>query len=446
MVNFAGKGSGYYTTKDFEEILQFAAERHINIIPEVEMPAHARAAVQSMEYRYRKYKTENPTKASQFRLLDPADTSYHKTVQNYTDNFINPALPSTYAFLKTVVKSIKNRYDAVGGAELKAIHSGGDELPSLSKNIWWQGSPAVQQNQETKGLSDKQLVTYFSRKWQKIIHSVDAEMMGWSDLFHNADSTMKLDGFQPMVWNNVWNWGNEDFGYKMANKGYKTILAHATNLYLDLAYNKDPNEPGYYWADFVDTKKTFYYRPFNIFANGTHDQLGHPIPTENWKDKEQLIDSCYKNILGLQAQLWGENQKSPELLEYFLFPKILGFAERSWNSKMPTIQQIDNEWKIFVNTLGQNILPILDYYKVIDMRNQLPKEFGVKYRVPLPGAVLKSGVLKTNIRFPGLTLEYTKNNGKFWRKSKKPIKLAPPVKIRTKTKNGRYSRIVEILE
>ena len=446
LVNFVGKGTGYYSKQDFEDILLYATERHINVIPEIEMPAHCRAATMSMEYRYQKYAETDPEKATQYRLLDPEDKSKHQTVQSYTDNFVNPGLPSTFAFLETVVKSIKDRYDAVPGAALKAIHGGGDELPNLANNVWWQDSPAVKHNPETRNLSDRELVTYFSQKWQKIIQSVGAEMMGWSDLFHNADSTMKLDGFMPLDWNNVWTWGNEDYGYKLANKGYKVILAHATNLYMDLAYNKDPNEPGYYWADFVDTKKTFYYRPYNIFANGTHDQLGHPIPKETWEDREKLKPEAHKNIIGMQAELWAENQKVPEFIEYFAFPKVIGFAERAWNVNMPSEENIDAAWQTFANSLGQSLFPILDFYQPIDIRNELPNEIGVKYRIPLPGAKLEKGILNTNIRFPGMTVEYTKNNGKFWVPWKKPSKLAPPVKLRTKSKNGRYSRVAEITE
>ncbi len=444
LVNFVGKGWGYYTAEDFEDILQYAAERHIDVIPEIEMPAHARAAIQSMEYRYRKYKDKNLNKATQYRLIDPVDTSNHETVQNYRDNFVNPALPSTYHFLETVVKSLKNRYTAVPGAKLTAIHGGGDELPSLSDNVWWQGSQAVNNNPKTKNLNDKELVAYFSKKWQQIITDTGAKMLGWSDLFHNADSAMRLDGFIPLDWNNVWTWGNEDYGYKLANKGYQVILAHATNLYLDMAYNKDPNEPGFYWADFVDTRKTFYYRPFDLFVNGTVDQLGRSIDPQIWNDRTPLKKP--KNIIGMQAQLWGENQKVPEFLDYFTFPKILGFCERAWQVSMPSKKRIDSEWRVFTNSLGQHILPILDYYKPVDIRNELPGDYGVAYRVPLPGATVDGGILRTNCRFPGLTVEYTKTNGKFWWQWRKPSKVAPPLQLRTKTHGGRYSRIVEIKE
>src|SRR4029079_11210786 len=103
---------GFYTTRDFEDILAFAAERHIDVIPEIDVPGHARAAVQAMEFRARKL--GNSARASQFRLFDPDDTSKHTSVQGYTDNFLNPCLDSTYAFLSTVAREIAARYRAAG--------------------------------------------------------------------------------------------------------------------------------------------------------------------------------------------------------------------------------------------------------------------------------------------------------------------------------------------
>ncbi|MET0401602.1 MAG: family 20 glycosylhydrolase, partial [Cystobacter sp.] len=152
-LNFLGKGSGYYTTRDFEEILVYATERHIEVIPEVDVPGHARAAVLAMEYRYRKLKDSDPAQAAAYRLLDPADTSKHRSVQMYTDNFINPCLETSYAFLGKVVEQIQARYTAVG-LQLKTVHGGGDELPSLNNNVWWQDSPLCKQNPETKELGD----------------------------------------------------------------------------------------------------------------------------------------------------------------------------------------------------------------------------------------------------------------------------------------------------
>lgn len=441
-LNFVGKGSGYYTVSDFEEILRYAAERHIDVIPEIDMPGHARAAVQAMEYRYRKYKDTDMQEALRYRLLDPEDTSQHKSVQGYTDNFVNPALNSTYAFLTEVVTEIKARYDAVPGAELIAIHAGGDELPSLAANVWWQGSPAVQQNPETAGKSDRELADYFFTKWHEIITGVDTKMTGWSDVLTNGTGTLVLDGFIPMPWSNVWGWGREDEAYRFANQGYKVILAHATNLYMDLAYNKDPDEPGYYWANFVDTKKTFEYRPFNVYANATEDRWGNPFtPNPEWVE---LAEAGKENIWGLQGLLWAENQKAPELVDYFAFPKILGVAERAWNRNMPPEDQIQVSWELFCNTLGQAVLPHLDFYQAVDLRGELSEDVGVNYRIPLPGAKIVCGYLRANIRFPGLTIEYSRDGGKTWKRYYKPVRVYGSVLVRARSTDGRTSRAAEV--
>lgn len=440
-LNFVGKGSGYYTTKDFEEILAYATERHIDVIPEIDVPGHARAAVRAMEYRYRKLKDSDATQAAAYRLADPADTSKHTSVQGYTDNFLNPCLDSTYAFLDKVVKELKARYDAVPGARLVAIHGGGDELPSLSSNVWWQGSPLCKQNAETKDLTDPQLYNRFFTRWNQIVTSVGAEMTGWDDIIHND---LKLAGFIPLPWSNVWGWGREDDAYRYANQGYRVVLAHATNLYLDLAYNKDPDEPGYYWANFVDVKKTFEYRPFDIYANATQDRMGNPIDPATWKDKEHLTAEGRKNILGMQGMLWSENVKTPEVLEYLAFPKMLGVAERAWNPDLPAVEEMPARWARFTNSLGQYVLPRLGAYRPVDLRSELPDSVGVNYRIPLPGARRIDGKAQANVLFPGLAIEYSTDGGANWTAYSGPVTAPGKVLLRTRSPDGRSSRTAEL--
>ncbi|MFP3454293.1 family 20 glycosylhydrolase, partial [Bacillus sp. SIMBA_154] len=89
-------GNGFYSKDDFVEILKYAAARHIEIIPEVDMPGHARAAIKSMEGRYNKLMAEGkPKQANAFLLSEQGDTSEYLTVQNYTDNSVNVCLDST---------------------------------------------------------------------------------------------------------------------------------------------------------------------------------------------------------------------------------------------------------------------------------------------------------------------------------------------------------------
>ncbi|HTE49944.1 MAG TPA: family 20 glycosylhydrolase [Kofleriaceae bacterium] len=437
-VNFVGEGDGYYTARDFEEILAYATERHIDVIPEIDVPGHARAAVLAMEHRHRVLEESDPVKASEFRLFDPDDTSIHTSVQGYTDNFANPCLDSTYAFLTAVVAEIEARYDAVPGARLVAIHGGGDELPGLAANTWWQGSPACQANPATRGMTDPELFDLFFTRWNQIITATGAEMTGWDDIIHGG---LALDGFVPMPWSNVWGWGREDDAYRYANQGYRVVLSHATNLYMDLAYGKDPDEPGYYWANFVDEKKTFEYRPFDIYANATHDRMGNPIDPSTWDGKERLTEAGKANILGMHGLLWGENLKTPELLEYFAFPKLLGVAERAWNPEPAEPADMPESWARFASRLGQEVLPRLGAYRAVDLRGELPDAIGVNYRIPPPGSVITGGTLRASVRFPGLPIEYSIDDGTTWVAYAGPVAVSGRVALRTRAPDGRSSRI-----
>jgi len=444
--NYLGKGWGFYTVEDFKEILQYAADRHIDVIIEYDFPAHARAAIKAMEYRYNKYKNTDPIEASKYRLIDPLDQSQYYTPQFYTDNFINPSLESTFTFLNHVVEQTRAIYDAVPDATITRLHGGGDELPHLGPNEWWAQSPAIQQNPATAGKTDAEIFDYFFLRWKQIINQHGFDMASWGDvLSHNGTGNVDYGDIYPVFWNNVWGWGNEHQAYKFANQGKKVVLAHATNLYLDLAYNKHPDEIGYHWAGYTDTKKTFEYRPFNIYANAVKDKLGNPVP---WDPKWVLLSETGKqNVQGIQAQLFGENQKSPEILDYMTFPKLLGAAERAWVQDMPAEGlATEQAWHTFTNTLGQHALPLLDYYQVVDINAQIPKQFGVNYRIPLPGATIDNGQLIVNTRFVGMQTQYSLDNGMTWHDYTGPVTLttSAAVQLRTVSDSGKVSRVATL--
>jgi hexosaminidase len=424
-VNFVGKGSGYYTTADFEDILRYAKQRHIQVIPALDFPAHARAAVQSMEHRYQQ------TGDATYRMLDPKDTSQHTSVQGYTDNLVNPCVPGTYNFLAKVVTGVKAMY-AAAGATLGTVNLGGDEAPGPNR---WQGSPACKANPQTAGKDDAALMNYFFTKWNQIALTAAPRTSGWEDIIRDDPRTLKLDNFVALPWQNVWGWGREDWAYHFANNGQPVILAHATNLYMDLAYNKDPNEPGYYWANFIDEKATFTYQPFDVYADATQDRWGNPItPDPKW---EKLTPAGRKNILGMEASLWAENGKTSQLREYQAFPKLLGAAERAWNRDTPTPAQMPAAWNVFDNTLGQVAFPLLSFYRPVGLPGA---GTGVNYRVPLPGGQVTGGTLTANVRDPGMAIEYS-TDGVSWKRYTGPVQAGPTVLLRTRAVDGRTSRI-----
>jgi hexosaminidase len=421
-LNDVGQGSGFFTTGDFEDLLRYAADRHVTVIPEFDMPAHARAAAQAMERRG----------DDRYRLLDPADTSQHRSVQGYTDNLVNPCLESTYRFLDKVVHEVRAMYDAAG-VPLTMVNLGGDEAPGPDR---WQHSPACAANPATAGKDDKQLIDLFYMRWNQIALQVAPKTAGWEDILLEGSGSLKLDDFVPLPWQNVWGWGREQIAYKYANAGTPVVLAHATNLYMDLAYNKDPDEPGYYWAAFVDDRSTFTYQPFDVYANATRDRWGNPFtPDPSW---ERLTPAGRSNIMGLEAQLWGENAKTPAIREYQAFPKLLGAASRAWDRDTPTPQQMPAAWDAFVNTVGQVTFPLLSAYQAVGEHGA---GTGVNYRIPLPGARVDGGVLQANVRNPGMTIEWSAD-GRSWRTYRGPARVGDgPVLLRTRAADGRASRI-----
>ena len=101
------------------------------MIPEFDMPAHSHAAIKAMEARYNKYRMTNTTKAEEFRLIDPEDTSEYITLQWWYDNVMNPCIESTYRFVAKVVDTLIALHEGI--QPLKTFHFGGDEAP---KGAW----------------------------------------------------------------------------------------------------------------------------------------------------------------------------------------------------------------------------------------------------------------------------------------------------------------------
>lgn len=446
-------GNGLYTRADFVEILRYATARHIEVIPEIDMPGHARAAIKAMNARREKLIAKgDPAGGDEFLLSEPGDTSAYRSVQMWTDNVVNPCQESTYRFLTKVVDEVSAMFTEAG-ATLTTLHTGGDEVPA---GVWAE-SPLcktlidMDPNDAIGSVAD--LSSHFIRRYSEILAKHNLVTGGWEEIALSkvkmGDVTTKVanpeflgSNFQPYVWNNVWGWGDEGNGYKLANAGYRVVLSNATNLYFDLSYDKDPVEPGYYWAGFVDTRKPYEFVPLDLYKSAAADRMGNPIDQkEAYKDAEKLTAAGKANILGIQGQLWSENVKTRDLMEYLAFPKLLGLAERAW-AEDPAWASVDDDatrkgllasaWNRFANTLGQRDLPRLDYLLG-----------GVNYRVPLPGARIENGELQANVAFPGLTIRYTTDGSEPDANSTAyagPVAVSGVIKLKTFTSRGRGSR------
>lgn len=412
----ASHGSGFYSKDDYLEILKYATQRHIEIIPEVDVPGHARAAILAMKSRYKRLSAEGKQEAAEEYLLnDPKDSSDYLSVQRYKDNIMCVCQNSTFNFLEKVISEIDKMHKEAG-APLNAIHIGGDEVPAGV----WENSPACSDMIATnsKGISTKNhLTNLFFKKINTILKKHDLITAGWEEIglheHHKEDGTISKtinpefvsSNFRPYVWNNVWGWGSESVGYQLANAGYPVVLSNATNLYFDLAYEKDPKEPGFYWAGFVNAEQPYEFVPMDLYKSAKIDRMGKTIDQSAYKNEVRLTEEGKKNILGIQGQLWSETVKGGKMMEYFMFPKMISLAERAW-SKDPQWATVEykprrdamyNEsWNSFANSLGQIEFPRLDY-----INN------GVYYRIPLVGAHIENNQLTALTKYPGFTIRYT---------------------------------------
>ena len=407
-------GSGYYSKADFIEILKYANERHIRVIPEIESPGHARAAIKAMDARFvRLMKLGDPENAKKYLLNDLNDTSKYISVQYWNDNVMDVSLPSTYSFINTITATLTGMYREAG-APLETIHFGGDEVPAGA----WQGSPAFTQlkKKDSDVRTADDLWLYYYSHVDSILKANGLYLTAWEEtgLVKAVQNNQKVNVINKgllnrnvhlEVWNNVLGWGAEDLAYKQANAGYKVILSCVSNLYFDMASEKAFDEPGYYWGGYTDVDKVFKFIPYNYFRNTTEDRMGNPLNKASLMAKEQLTAEGKANIVGLQGALFGETLKGPERMEYMLLPKLLGLAERAWaadpewaSSPDPAkAEKLYNEaWSQFVNVLGKRELPRLDYYCG-----------GFNYRIPEPGAMLQNNTLFVNWQLPGFKVHYT---------------------------------------
>jgi hexosaminidase len=440
-------GSGYYSRADFIEILRYASRRKIDVIPEIESPGHARAAIKSMQARFRRLMRQgNAEDAQTYLLTDPDDKSSYESVQGWHDNVMNICMPSTFNFMRKVFKELVKMY-AEAGSTLRVVHVGGDEVPQGA----WMGSPAcgIGAGTAITNHSAAQLRSNYFQQIDAILHEMGLIAATWEEGLIRPDSTGSLvpdlsflDN-HPLAyaWNNVWGEENMGTAYILANRGYDVIMAQASNLYFDMPYSKDPEEPGNYWAGFVDARQVYEFLPLNLYASERADLMGKLVhPCEAFREREQLEVSGKSHIVGLQGSLWAEHILGQSTMEYSLFPKLLALAERAW-AQQPAWESDCNglnsaafarDWNEFSNQLGQRELRRLSYLNG-----------GFQYRIPPPGAVIEKGILKANVSFPGLSIRYTTDGSEPNARSTRyvmPVAVAGTARLRTFDPMGRGSR------
>ena len=318
-------GNGYYSQADYIEILKYAKARHMLVIPEFDIPGHSRAAVKSMEYRFR------TTGDATYRLWDPKDTSKYNSAQDYNDNVIDVSLPSTYAFIAKVFDNLIALH-AEAGVPLDAIHIGGDEVPDGS----WEGSPSCQALLEANGQTDVDwLKDYFTNRVLDIAEARGVKIAGWQEVAQNLEPDTYERIKRNLGFTSFWavSRGRDKIGYTFANDGIPVVLSNSSNAYFDLAYNWSKTERGHSWAGFIDERRSFSFLPYDLYKSVRWDDQGRPTELATASEgKPALTPEGKPFILGVQGQLWSETLRKFDHVTYYLFPKALGLFERGWNA------------------------------------------------------------------------------------------------------------------
>ncbi len=446
-------GTGFYTRADFIEIIKHAHALHIDVIPEINMPAHARGAIIALQERERRLMAEGKTEeALEYRIYDPEDTSRYISAQGFLDNATNVVDEPLYHFAETIIRNFEEMF-AEAGVPLDVWHFGADEVP---RGVWTESPRAdafLKEHREIDGPNG--LKNHFVKRIIKIIEEHNLQAACWQEaaLDHVTVDGKPVDnpvpefaGGQliPYVWNNLR--GNEDLSARFANMGYPVVLCCVSNLYFDLAYNKDPLEPGLTWGGFIDARSPFEFVPEDVFKSTRVDAFGQPYDRQQmYEERESLTDEGWANILGMQGQIWCETIHGPDMLEYYVYPKQISLAERAWaaqpdwaklNDLDAHDKALQSAWNEFANRLGQRELPRLD--SIFG---------GTLYRLPRPGAVIEKGELHASTEYPGLVIRYTTDGNDPTATSSEytgPVAVTGTVKLSTFSTDGRASRMTTV--
>ncbi|MFS2223509.1 beta-N-acetylhexosaminidase [Pantoea sp. B65] len=466
-------GSGYFSRADYIDILQYAAARLIEVIPEVDMPAHARAAVIAMEARYQRLMRQGKAaEAAEYRLLDADDSSNTTSVQFYDrTSYLNPCLDSSKRFVAKVIGEFRAMHQAAG-QPLTRWHFGGDEAqnirlgpgytdrrhPEAGKGIInrqqedhpWARSPVCQRMvQQGRVASIADLPGWFAIEVSRLaqaqgIHHMQAWQDGLKTVAHaSAFAT-------PQVTVNFWDtlyWGGFDSVNDWAKKGYEVVVSSPDYLYMDFPYEVNPLEPGYYWGTrFNDERKMFSFAPDNLAQNAetSVDRDGNRFSAKSAKP--------WPGAQGISAQLWSETVRSDRQMEAMIFPRLLSVAERGWHragweldyqpgreyqqgkTHWVDTAALRQDWQRFANLLGQRELAKLD-------------KQGIAWRLPLPGGRIYHRVLEANSALPGIRIEFSTDGGKQWQRydPQLPPRVGSEVWLRSASADGgRYSRVEKL--
>ena len=263
---------GFYTQEEIRDIVKYAAERFITIIPEIELPGHATAALASYPYlgcKGKDYKVE--------------------TIWRVTDEAFCAGRESTFKFLDDVFTEIVDLFPS------KYVHIGGDEC----RKVRWEACPMCQKRIKDEHLKDEiELQSYFVKRVEKILQSKGRKIIGWDEILEGGGSSTAT----------VMSWRGVEGVNKKKKKGNRVIMAPSSYCYLDFYQSKDMSK-----------------EPLSIGGYLPIDSVYSFDPLKGLTTKE----SNY--IEGVQANIWTAFMDTTEIVYYMALPRLAAVAEVAWS-------------------------------------------------------------------------------------------------------------------
>lgn len=263
---------GFYTKEDVKEILAYAEERKVQVVPEIEMPGHALAAL------------------SAFPDLSCAGGPFKvSNTCGIFDDVYCAGKESTFAFLEKVLSEVCSLFPG------PYVHVGGDECPKTL----WKTCPDCQARVREHGLkNENELQSWFISRMGRFLQSQGKHMIGWDEILEG--------GLPPSAV--VMSWQGIKGGIEAARLGHDVIMSPTSHCYFDYRQSTEPEEPGN--LGIIPLETVYGY---------------NPVP-------EELDAEAASKVLGVQANIWTERMPTWKLLEYMILPRLCALAEVAWCS------------------------------------------------------------------------------------------------------------------
>ena len=290
---------GYYTQEQIKDVVKYAADRYISILPEIDIPGHSMALLAA----YPELGTDPAY---------PYKVSETWGINGPFNNVLNPS-EKTFKFLEGIFDEVLPLFPS------RYIHIGGDEC----SKTWWKQSSFCQQLIKENGLKDEHgLQSYFIQRVEKYINSKGKKIIGWDEILEG--------GLAPNA--AVMSWTGEEGGITAAKQGHDVVMTPGAYCYFD--HSQTRNEDSVTIGSYLPLEMVYNYEPIPAVLNA--DQAKH--------------------ILGAQANLWTEYIGFPSKVEYMIFPRMSALSEVLWSPKenrnwpdfekrMPALMERYDSWR-----------------------------------------------------------------------------------------------------